>query len=289
MIEKAIADLDAKLWEWTDALKSAQAQLRSAFAVRPAPVASVAPVAPAPRPSAALYDDGPMPSLAASAAAAHIPSTGPLPEWMTTAAKPDASEWSATKSDVPEWSPPKRSPQQPSAFKDVPSANEWPQPQHTAQHGGHGASGHDQPSQSTGVMAWPTAPSGANWPTTDSSSSGGPQQWPTWTPTDTSGAASSSSTKKGSVRASKAPKAVRPVVEGPTPEERAQKAAAEEAMLSELEDAIARRVRLLRRLDPDTPIERLIDKAKQGHAEAQASAPPKEDKNASSSSWWRRK
>ncbi len=77
------------------------------------------------------------------------------------------------------------------------------------------------------------------------------------------------------------------LTEGPTPEERAQKAAAEEALLSGLEDAIARRVRLLRRLDPDTQIEKLIEKARQGHAEAMAAQPQqsKDDK----SSWWRRK
>jgi hypothetical protein len=278
IIEKALADLDAKMWEWTDALKSAQTQLRNAFALRPVPVAAPAP--PPTRPSARLYDDGPMPSLAASAAAAHIPSLPPLPEWMTTTTKPDASAWAATP---PPPSAPSRPQQQSSAFQNLPSSNEWPQPsqQHAA-----------PPAQDSGAgtMQWPTTPSGGNWPTENPSASTGPQQWPTWSPTDSSGGSSTPSAKKSSVRATKAPKAVRPIVEGPTPEERAHKAATEEVLLSELEETIARRVRLLRRLDPDTPIERLIDKAKQGQAEAQASAPPKEDKSSSSSSsWWRRK
>jgi len=92
------------------------------------------------------------------------------------------------------------------------------------------------------------------------------------------------------VRASRAPKAVRTTMtEGPTPEERAAKAAAEEQLLSGLEDTIARRVRLLRRLDPDTAIEKLIEKARQGHAEAMASAKTQPARDDKSSSWWRRK
>jgi hypothetical protein len=93
----------------------------------------------------------------------------------------------------------------------------------------------------------------------------------------------------GGVTASKVPKAVRPTVpDRPTPEERAAKAAAEEALLSALVESVSRRVRLLRRLDPDSPIEQLIEKAIQGQAEAAAAAPPK-DERLSLSSWWRRK
>jgi hypothetical protein len=149
-------------------------------------------------------------------------------------------------------------------------------------------------------MQWPSTPA-STWPSSPSGAGSGatPQalEWPTWTPTDPSAPASSSSTsaKKAATPATpaatgpaakKAAKGARPVPEGPSPEERAQKAAAEEALLSELEDAIARRVRLLRRLDPDTPIEKLIDKARQGQAEASSQTSGREDK---SSSWWRRK
>jgi hypothetical protein len=143
-------------------------------------------------------------------------------------------------------------------------------------------------------MQWPTSQQ-TNWPESGSAPgsapSAGPQAWPTWNPNDASSAAQQQAKKSGGVRATKAPKAVRPLIaDGPTPEERAQKAAAEEALLSELEDAIARRVRLLRRLDPDTAIEKLIDKARQGHAEAASAAAGKDDRSSSSSSsWWRRK
>ncbi|HEY2773825.1 MAG TPA: hypothetical protein VGK20_07210 [Candidatus Binatia bacterium] len=295
VIEKAIADLDAKLWEWTDALKSAQDQLRSAFATRPLPQAP-----PAPRPSSNLYDEAPMPSLAASAAAAHIPSAPPLPDWSSVQSSVDTS-WTPPSASRPQPSAP-GAPPPPSSFQNLPSSNEWPQqPPQAAYHGAHGA-GHGGPQPNAGqpppgfpqggpqqntatggMMQWPTTPTG-NWPESAQGTGTQPQAWPTWNPND------GSQPRKGGVRASKAPKAVRPIVQGPTPEERAQKAAAEEALLSELEEAIARRVRLLRRLDPDTAIERLIDKARQGHAEAQAAAPSKEDsKTTSSSSWWRRK
>lgn len=287
LIDKAIADLDVKIWEWADALKSAHTQLRSAFAVRPAG-----------RPSAALYDD--VVGLPAAAAAAHIPSPPPMPkEWTAPPASagggqvapppPPASEWSAPPPpEQHDWSAVAQ--QRPSQFgghgasahtTQAPPASSWPQPSdpHTLQ----------QPSgANAGVMSWPTAPSGSNWPE-PSSTAGGPQAWPTWTPSDAS--QDPKSKKAGSnVRATKAPKATRPVVApGPTPEERAQKAAAEEALLSELDDAIARRVRLLRRLDPDTAIEKLIEKAKQGHAEGAAAPPAASKDDKASSSWWRRK
>jgi len=137
-------------------------------------------------------------------------------------------------------------------------------------------------------MAWPATPA-SGWPDSSTASPAtGAQAWPTWTPTDTSGNPTTQ-VKKGAggapTKPAKPAKPQRPVVEGPSPEERAQKAAAEEALLAQLGEAIARRVRLLRRLDPDTPIEKLIDKAKQGQAEAPAAAPAKDDK----SSWWRRK
>ena len=277
VIEKAIAELDVKIWEWTDALKSAQAQLRSAFAVRPVPV-------PRPQP-APMFDEAVAGSLSAAAAAAHIP-TPPLPQWTPPPPPTDIPAWSPSPQSTPALSG------HTSAFQQTPSAsppNQWPQPS-APQQGGHGMGSEgasDQP------MQWPSATT-VSWPdASGSSSSGGTQQWPTWTPTDLS-QSSASSPKKSSVRATKAPKAVRPPVQqGPTPEERAQKAAAEEAMLAQLEDAIARRVRLLRRLDPDTPIEKLIEKAKQGAAETSSSATAKDDKSSSSasssSSWWRRK
>ncbi|MFN2427869.1 MAG: hypothetical protein ABR587_15640, partial [Candidatus Binatia bacterium] len=235
VIEKAIAELDVRIWEWADALKNAHSQLRGAFAARPAT-----------RPSAALYDDVPpaLSSLSAAAAAAHIPSPPPMPaEWTAPPPAPDQS-WSPSHGGH-------------GASANAPTAKSNPSwadlPATPAS-----ASGNDQ----VGVMSWPSTPAN-NWPDSTGTSSGA-QAWPTWTPTDVS-ATSSPAAKKGSAgaapsaRPGKAAKP-RPVPEGPSPEERAQKAAAEEALLSGLEEAIARRVRLLRRLDPDTAIEKLIDK-----------------------------
>ena len=268
IIDRAIADLDTKIWRWAEALKGAETQLKSTFAapiVAPAVAPMVAP-RPSGRASASLFESVPA-GLSAAAAAAHIPSVPSMP-----------SEWTAPPAAPQEWQ---------------------------GSHGGHGASASkwkdedDEPVQKEarsetggvsgpGVMQWPNSPTSA-WPGAEATApaSSGAQEWPTWTPADTSGE-STSSTKKSS-KSSKAAKQARAMPEGPTPEERAQKAAAEEALLAQLEDAIARRVRLLRRLDPDTAIEKLIEKATQGHAEAMAAAPPKDDKAGSSSSWWRRK
>lgn len=294
-IDKALADLDSKIWEWTDALKSAHSQLRAAFAVRP-PVAA----APPQRPSAALFETLGS-SLSEAAAAAHLPKAPPLPDWATRsgAAAAAASAPPPPPMADSEWPtpPPKPSnlpalaPEQPRfGAVGTPTAEEeaqrmeWPQwppapPAPAAPPAGE---------PGTGVMAWPT-----NQPAWQSNAVPAgppqPQSWPSWTPTNTApGAAAPGGAAKGSnVRASKAPKAVRQAVpEGPTAEERARKAAEEEERLSQLEEAISRRVRLLRRLDPDTPIEKLIEKATQSAAEAAAA--PKEDKS-SGSSWWRRK
>src|SRR5689334_13848937 len=91
LIEKAIADLDVKIWEWADALKSAHTQLRTAFAVRPGG-----------RPSAALYDNPPPTSLAASAAAAHIPSPPPMPKEWTAPPSPAGAPWATPPPPQPE-------------------------------------------------------------------------------------------------------------------------------------------------------------------------------------------
>jgi hypothetical protein len=82
------------------------------------------------------------------------------------------------------------------------------------------------------------------------------------------------------VKAAKAPPAKPP---GPTPEELAARAEAENAQLAQLDEATVRRVKLLRRLDPDAPMDKLIEKARQAHQSAEAG--PKDEK----SSWWRRK
>jgi hypothetical protein len=279
LIDKAIAELDVRIWEWADALKSAHTQLRGAFATKPA------------RPSARLFDDttAPPASLSAAAAAAHIPSPPPMPaEWTASPSQAPAGSGAASRPNMPAeaaWSPSHGGHGLSAQPSGQPAAPAWPEPHSFRQEGGA-----PPPSQSTkgGVLEWPTTPSGGGggtaWPTSSTATSG-VQEWPTWTPNDGSKPDSAKKTVSSAPQ-KKGPKQARPVPEGPSPEERAQKAAAEEALLSELEDAIARRVRLLRRLDPDTPIEKLIDKARQGQAEAATAPQAKEDK---SSSWWRRK
>jgi hypothetical protein len=268
LIDKAIAELDVRIWEWADALRSAQTQLRSAFATKPA------------RPSARLFEDTAPSALSAAAAAAHIPSPPPMPaEWTAPLASTPAASTPGMPAEAP-WASTHGGHGLSTGASSSASQQAWPEP-HARQADG-GPSG---PSAGSGVMQWPS--SGGNaWPssTTSSPAAGGVQEWPTWTPTDIS----KTDTKKTQTSAppKKGAKPAKAMPEGPSPEERAQKAAAEEALLSELEDAIARRVRLLRRLDPDTPIEKLIDKARQGQAEATSAPAAKEDK---SSSWWRRK
>jgi hypothetical protein len=292
LIDKAIAELDVRIWEWADALKSAQTQLRGAFATKPA------------RPSASLFEDTTpsLSALSAAAAAAHIPSPPPMPaEWTaspgaatTAPGMPAEAPWAASHGSHGASS-------QPSGQQAAPA---WPEPHSFRQQNSMPQTSMSPPSGGkSGVMEWPStggsgsAGGGAGagaWPTT-TAPAGGVQEWPTWTPTDasaTAGTSTSASTSakksplQGGAPGKKLGKQTKPLPEGPTPEERAQKAAAEEALLAELEEAIARRVRLLRRLDPDTPIEKLIDKARQGQAESAAAPQAREDK---SSSWWRRK
>lgn len=296
LIEKAIADLDLRIWEWADALKNAHSQLRGAFAARPAaePIsasvaATIVATTPGQRPSASLYEIAPSnPNLSAAAAAAHISSPPPMPaEWTAPPAAAGATDWAAaaaaTQGRDPKWSTPGGH-----GASSGGNTSNWAGPAASASQGVQLSD--SQEAGQGGVMSWPTT-SAAGWPDSSGTSapSSGPQAWPTWSPTDSSASASSSQAKKGGssapARSGKPAKAARPAVEGPSPEERAQKAAAEEALLSQLEDVIARRVRLLRRLDPDTPIEKLIDKAKQGQAETTSAASAKDDK----SSWWRRK
>jgi hypothetical protein len=294
LIDKAIAELDVRIWEWADALKSAHTQLRGAFASKPA------------RPSARLFEDTTpaLSSLSAAAAAAHIPSPPPMPaEWTASPAAAGATT-PGMPAEAP-WATPSHGGHgmsaQPSGQQAAPA---WPEPHSFRQQNSMPQTSMSPPSGGkSGVMEWPStggsgstgggASSGAGaWPTTTAPAAG-VQEWPTWTPTDvstTATATQSTSAKKsplqGGAPGKKLGKQSKPVPEGPTPEERAQKAAAEEALLAELEEAIARRVRLLRRLDPDTPIEKLIDKARQGQAESAAAPQAREDK---SSSWWRRK
>jgi hypothetical protein len=270
LIDKAIAELDVRIWEWADALKSAQTQLRTAFATKPV------------RPSARLFEDttSAPSALSAAAAAAHIPSPPPMPSEWTTAASASAPASSAPgmPAEAP-WASTHGGHGMSSGTSGPAPQQAWPEPHSRQSNTG------SQPSDG-GTMTWPAAATNA-WPSSPSSTtSSNVQEWPTWTPTDLSKTTEPAKKTQSSAPPKKGAKQARAFPEGPSPEERAQKAAAEEALLSELEDAIARRVRLLRRLDPDTPIEKLIDKARQGQAEATTAPQGKDDK---SSSWWRRK
>ncbi len=256
-IEKALADLDVKIWTWTDAMMSAQAALRNSYAQRPAVY-----------PPLGQFDD-----------ADTVPVQG-VPAYTPLAPLGNASVASA-------------------------SGNEW-RPTFVEPSSGGGAPGAAGSTAAWPTGNWPTQPAAApappaanagGWPSTG----GGQGQWkpasstpaatsPEWSTWSGSGSPSQGAGDTGSVgsprKSSKQVKAAKaqpakPV--GPTPEELAARAEAEAEQLAQLDEATARRVKLLRRLDPDAPMEKLIEKARQAHQPAEAG--PKDEK----SSWWRRK
>ena len=256
-IEKALADLDVKIWTWTDAMMSAQAALRNSYAQRPAvypPMGQFDDADTVPAPGVPAYNP-PAPSGNASFA----PPSGN--DWRPTFVEPSAGGGDpAAAGNTAAW-PTGNWPTQPSAAPTPPAANAggWP-----SSGGGHGQW---KPASSTPAA---TTPEWSTW-----SAGGSPSQGAGDTG---SGGSARKSTKQ--VKAAKAPLAKPP---GPTPEELAARAEAESAQLAELDEATVRRVKLLRRLDPDAPMEKLIEKARQAHQPAEAG--PKDEK----SSWWRRK
>ena len=188
MIEKALADLDAKIGEWTESLRSAQSQLRGAFAPKP--------VVPGQRPSAALFDAVPRTSLSEAAAAAHIPTPPPPPDWSKLGAASTPPEWvPPAAAPAPAWSGQQAAPSgppvwggqataPPPAWNQGPSAPpptwnqpaaappaawgappppaggaEWAQPPGAPAQFAPAGPGPADPS-STGVMPWPSTPTG---------------------------------------------------------------------------------------------------------------------------------
>jgi hypothetical protein len=262
-IEKALADLDVKIWTWTDAMMSAQAALRNSYAQRPAVY-----------PPMGQFDD-----------ADTVP--GPAVPAYTPAAPAENASFAPA----------------PSGFGQPHTGNEW-RPTFV-----DSSSGGGEPAAAASTAAWPTG----NWPTQADAvpappaasaggwpSAGGGQwkpasstpaattpDWSSWSgagsPSQGAGDTGSGGSPRKSAKQVKAAKAPPIKPAGPTPEELAARAEAETAQLAQLDEATVRRVKLLRRLDPDAPMEKLIEKARQAHQPTEAG--PKDEK----SSWWRRK
>lgn len=298
-IDQALADLDVKIWTWADAMLSAQAAIRRALAhkdlfarggeymiatgaVPPAAIPTIPMVAtpppPPPQPSAytaPAWASGPPPGPAAAPAPPPPIQLAPL----VSSPQAAASGWAPTLIGTP------LSPSEGQA----PEAAAWGQPI-------------PMPGDtSPGAVVWPSAPQNSPAPVVippwdgaapdPSMGSGGGQNtysWPAGSPDNVwpgNPNAGSSVPSQQSPAAGAAPgrqkKAAAPQISAEDAEARAAKAAEEEAMLAALDEASARRVRLLRRLDPDAEIEHLIEKAKQTQ--------PREAEKTDKPSWWRRK
>jgi len=258
-IEQALTDLDVKIWTWTDAMLSAQTFLKRALTGREALGAAT---------TASIARPQPVPQAATISIA---------PSLDAPAAPPLASAF-----DGGDWKP--------QVVTEVPAASEpapagWP-----AQNGwaSSPAQPQPQPQQPPQLQAQPTQwgiPQPMNWPSN-------PGEWPAAAPSTAAAVEWPSMSWPSSEGANAAPPPVeeapakpkikeKPVKTGPTDEELAARAAHEQEVLAALDETTARRVRLLRRLDPDAKIEQLVEKARQTSAEPA-------DKN-DKSSWWRRK
>jgi len=262
-IDKALADLDVKIWTWTDAMLTARAAIKRSlahkeifsrggeFTIGP-DAAGVAPVM--------------------TAAGAMSP-PAPSPVTPDPAVPAAVSPFDAQPLDAP---------QPPPAF-----GSNWDQPQQPEQPAAQG-SFVQQAASSSGEWA----PAGSmQWPSADSKDNQGsgdvvPLAWPSvpsqgnWAPAEKPG-----TTPPPAASSKPAERARKPAPPRLSPEEaeaRAERAAREEAMLAALDETSARRVRLLRRLDPDADIEQLIEKASQTQSR-------EAEKPNDKASWWRRK
>ncbi|MBI5503703.1 MAG: hypothetical protein HY899_02805 [Deltaproteobacteria bacterium] len=279
-IDQALADLDIKIWTWTDAMLSARAAIKRSLAhkeifsrggeysIGSGPAAGVA-AQPMAQPPASAQGFTPFgqPGAASGAGVAPTPSF----EAHESAAAFGAS-WGSTQADgAPLQIQQPAGPAVVSPYAAPSTSGEW-------------APG--------GAMPWPSADS-----STASNPAGEviPVAWPSVTPegswksTETqSPAAAAPPVHQSATAAKSAERAKKPAPPRISPEEtaaRAARAAREEALLASLDETSARRVRLLRRLDPDADIEQLVEKASQ----SQPREGDKSDKTDKTASWWRRK
>ncbi len=239
-IDKALADLDVKIWSWTDAMSSARAAIKRTLTPRREVAHGSGENSVEPGTGEALAAEAA--ALTAQAAAVPVPTQAfgfavesgmPAPV-VTSPYAPSSSngDWAATGS------------------------MQWPS----------GQSATNSNSSDVASLVWPSSAPGLTWPTTEM-----PRAAENPPPTVASSAASEKFTdfarKSAPARVSL--------------EEAASRADREDALLADLDEPVVRRVRLMRRLDPDTDIEQLIEKARQ--------AQPQESEKAKNTSWWRRK
>ncbi|HYC56282.1 MAG TPA: hypothetical protein VEL28_15205 [Candidatus Binatia bacterium] len=250
-IDQALTDLDVKIWTWTDAMLSAQTFLKRTLSSKEV-LGAVAPtiVRSKPQPVASLAPAEPV-----VAAPLVAPAAGDA-EWRPQV----VGEAAAPVAAPPQWAPP-------------PSSWERPAQQQNEQWGA------PQP------MQWPSNNSN-EWAAAPAATQGTTTEWPStataWPSSDSSNLFQSMEKPAEEAAAAPKPKVKeKPVKMGPSDEELAARAAHEQEVMAALDETTARRVRLLRRLDPDAKIEQLVEKARQTSAEAS-------DKN-DKASWWRRK
>lgn len=288
-IDQALAELDVKIWTWTDAMLSARAAIKRSLAHREifargaeysvgsaatagtAGQAGIAPTRTAQSPPFAAGSFSPMADSAGSAPSAVAPMISSIgtsepasafgSSWGAAPAEPVAFQGQVQQAAGPAVANPYAAPSSGDWAPTV-GVMQWPSAD-SATSGGN--SGEITP------VAWPTAPSaGSSWPTSDTPSVGAPV----------------TSSQTSLIHGRSGDRAKKPAPPRVSPEEtaaRAARTAREESLMAQLDETSARRVRLLRRLDPDADIEQLIEKASQ--------AQPREnsEKTDKASSWWRRK
>gem|GEM_PF-2228575 len=281
-IDQALAELDVKIWTWTDAMLSARAAIKRSLAHRE------------------IFSRGGEYSIGAGAAQPPVAkpliarNAPPFGQSFADVAPPEAAP--AFVAPAPSFNAAEPDRAFGAAWGRHTPAENVSLPGQVQQPAGPAANSDAVPSANGG---W--APTGAmQWPSTDSSTSASnaaeitPLAWPSpasdgasaWPTSESSGADAASTTASSSKTLGRMPertkKTAPPRISPEETEARAARAAHEEALLAALNETSARRVRLLRRLDPDADIEQLIEKANQ----AQSRESEKIDK---SSSWWRRK
>lgn len=253
-IDKALADLDVKIWTWTDAMLSARAAIKRSLAHKE------------------IFSRGGEYSLDPDAAgvAPAMAASGAVAPPAFEPAQP------APPASVPRFDAPGQAPAFGSNWGQTPAQPQQPAPsgQASASSGGEWAP--------AGPMQWPSAES------TNNTGSGDvvPLAWPSvpsqggWNGSEKTAAALPAATQGKSSERIKKP--APPRLSPEEAEARAERAAREEAMLAALDETSARRVRLLRRLDPDADIEQLIEKASQTQSR-------ESEKPSDKAPWWRRK
>jgi len=257
-LEQAIAELDRKIGKWSQSLKGQRTEVRGVVAPRPAAKVSASRMEPSARSERFSMADA-MQKAPGAALTALTPSSSYSGTWDSVSeVQPEAASWRPVMLDA--------APAEFSAAESNETAHEeWAAP------APDGLS-----------VAWPTADDAvANWAAEPSASharsSASHGSLPAWAADAAEAFAAPSPKVERSL-----PKAlVESAAARLSVEERERRAAAEEARFDLLDVEVARKVRLLRRMDPVSTLEALIAKAAEDAAVVKAVE--------GSRSWWRRR